>query len=53
MKKSRVIDKYKNEYKEKVTDPDTGEVVHHNEEPLSEHYGHGYAKFKKEDDKNT
>jgi len=53
MKKSRVIDKYKDEYKEKVIDPETGEVIYHNEEPLSDHFGHGSAKFNKDDGKNA
>lgn len=47
MKKTRVIDKYNDKYIEKVVDPETGEIVHHCEEPLSAHYGHGTAKFKK------
>ena len=46
MKKERVIDKDKNLYKEIVTDPATGKVIHHTEEPLSQHSGHGSAKFK-------
>jgi|TARA_B110001450_G_C17324859_1_gene360958 hypothetical protein len=36
----------KDEYKEKVTDRETGEVIHHSEEPLSDHFGHGSAKFR-------
>lgn len=44
MKKIRVIDRDKNEYKEIVTDPKTKSVVHKCEEPLSKHTGHGYAK---------
>lgn len=48
MKKTRVIDKYNDKYHEKVTDPETGDVVHHCEEPLSDHFGHGSDKFKKE-----
>lgn len=51
MEKSRVIDKYNNKYKEKVTDPETGTIIHECEESLSEHFGHGSAKFK--DDKNA
>lgn len=47
LKKERIIDKDTNHYKETVVDPTTGEVVHHSEEQLSEHYGHGAAKFKK------
>lgn len=46
MTKERIIDKDKDLYKETVIDPSTGEVVHHNEEPLSKHFGHGSAKFK-------
>lgn len=50
MKKERVIDRDRDYYKETVIDPKTGKVIHHNEEPLSEHFGHGTAKFKKSDD---
>jgi hypothetical protein len=31
---------------EHVEDPDTGEVLHHEDHPLSEHRGHGSAKLK-------
>ncbi len=41
MKKERVIDHKNNRYKETIVNPETGEVVHHNEEPLSAHRGHG------------
>src|SRR5215831_19935015 len=37
----RIIDKENNHYKEVVTDPATGEIVHLCEEPLSLHTGHG------------
>ncbi|SRR6266481_2789512 len=47
MKKERLIDRAKDHYKEVVTDPDTGSVVHYSEEPLSQHRGHGSAKKKK------
>ena len=47
MKKRRVIDKNNDKYLEIVVDPETDEVVHHCEEPLSEHFGHGSAKPKK------
>jgi hypothetical protein len=40
----RLIDRKNDLYREHVEDPDTGEVIHHNEEPLSEHRGHGSAK---------
>ncbi len=39
----RVIDKNHDSYYEHVEDYD-GTVLHHCEEPLSEHYGHGSAK---------
>lgn len=42
----RIIDRAKNWYKELVTDPKTGNVVHHCEEPLSQHQGHGTARTK-------
>ncbi len=35
-------------YAETVTDPDTGEIIHHHEEPLTDHRGHGSAKKKKD-----
>ena len=40
----RVIDRENNGYFERVTDYETGEVIHIHEEPLSEHRGHGSAK---------
>lgn len=49
MKKSRVIDKYSDKYYEKVTDPESGDIIHHCEESLSDHFDHGSARFKKED----
>lgn len=45
MKKTRIIDKRNNTYQEIVTDPRNGDVVHYCEEPLSDHFGHGSAKF--------
>lgn len=50
MQKERVLDKDNDHYKEIVIDPKTGEVIHHNEEPLSKYFGHGSAKFKKNDE---
>jgi hypothetical protein len=47
VKKSRTIDKDKNLYQETIINPDTKEVIHHCEEPLDEHIGHGSAKSKK------
>ena len=41
------IDRDSNIYSEKVTDIETAEVIHQNQEPLSAHTGHGSAKFKK------
>lgn len=42
----RIIDRDNDRYSEKVTDYDTGEVIHHCEEPLSMHKGHGSDKRK-------
>ncbi len=47
MKKIRVINRDKDEYKEIVTDPKTNSVVHKCEEPLSKHTGHNSAKKSK------
>jgi hypothetical protein len=44
MHKIRVIDHENDHYKEVVTDPESGEVVHCQEEPLSQHRGHGSEK---------
>jgi hypothetical protein len=35
------VDHEADEYEETITDPETGEIIHHSEEPLSEHRGHG------------
>jgi hypothetical protein len=48
-KKERYINKDNDTYKEVVTNPKTGEIVHHCEEPLSQHKGHGSAKPKGEE----
>ena len=40
----RVIDRDKDIYLEKVTDYETGELIHECEEPLSSHTSHGSAK---------
>lgn len=40
------VDRENDRYKELITHPETGEVIHHCEEPLSEHRGHGSAKKK-------
>jgi len=47
-KKVRVIDRENDRYLEEVVDPDTGEMIHRCEEPLSQHHGHGSAKSKPE-----
>jgi hypothetical protein len=49
MKIQRVIDRAKNWYREIVQDPETGQVVHQSDEPLTEHRGHGSAKTQKMD----
>ena len=46
--KERLIDRDNNRYFERVTDYQTKEVIHECEEPLSDHFGHGTAKFKNE-----
>ena len=40
------IDRRSNQYKEVVTDPATGTIIHKCEEPLSKHRGHGNAQMK-------
>jgi len=47
MQKERIIDRKNNIYKELVVNTDTGEVVRDVEHPLTDHKGHGYAKYKK------
>lgn len=42
----RIIDRRRDLYYEKIHDPDTREVMHEVEEPLSEHRGHGSAKLR-------
>jgi predicted RNA-binding Zn-ribbon protein involved in translation (DUF1610 family) len=46
VKKERLIDRQANPkwYRETVTDPVTGQVIHHCDEPLDQHTGHGSAK---------
>ena len=44
--KARVIDRDNDRYFEKITDYESGETIHHCEEPLSQHQGHGSAKRK-------
>ena len=44
--REQIIDRDNNRYFEKVTDYESGEIIHHNEEPLSQHRDHGTAKKK-------
>jgi len=46
-KKERVIDRENDRYFEKITDPETGQVIHHCDEPLTQHSGHGTARKQK------
>lgn len=46
MKKLRIIDWLNNRYFEEIKDPETGQVIHKTDEPLSSHQGHGSAKTK-------
>ena len=50
VKHERVIDREKNWYKERVTDPDTGQVLHECEEPLTDHRGRGSARRREKQD---
>ncbi len=47
MKLERVIDWERDRYREVVTDPESGKVIHRCEEPLSQHSGHGAAKTRR------
>lgn len=46
MRLTRLFDKESDIYEEVVIDPDTGDVIHQNKEPLTKHQGHGSAKQK-------
>lgn len=46
MRKERTIDHAKDHYKEVVTDPESGEIIHQCEEPLSQHRKHGSGRGK-------
>lgn len=46
----RVIDRDNDSYSEEIMDPKTGQIIHKQEEPLSQHRGHGGAKKKKNPD---
>ena len=43
--KYRLIDRDNDKYSEKISDYKSGEIIHQCEEPLTEHFGHGSAKF--------
>ena len=43
--KEQTIDRRNDLYREFVMDPDSRAIIHQCEEPLSEHWGHGSAKF--------
>ena len=47
MQKERYIDRENNKYKETVIDPTTKKLIHKSEHALTEHTGHGSAKYKK------
>ncbi len=47
MRRSLVVDRENNRYTETVVDPETGETIHHRDEALSDHQGHGSAKASK------
>jgi DNA-directed RNA polymerase subunit RPC12/RpoP len=42
--KERIFDKQSDSYFERITDMETGEIIHECEEPFSLHRGHGDAK---------
>lgn len=44
--KERIIDRDNKRYLEKVTDPDTGELIHCCDESLRDHVNHGWARQK-------
>lgn len=45
--KTRQIDREHDMYHEIVSEQQTGEIIHECHEPLSEHFGHGSAKYQK------
>lgn len=42
-----IIDKENNLYKKRIIDKKTKKIIYECEEPLSEHQGHGSARYKK------
>jgi len=45
VQRGMVFDRAADRYKEEVSDPLTGEIIHSADEPLSEHRGHGSARM--------
>jgi hypothetical protein len=45
---NRLIDRRNDRYRETVTDPVNGAIIHSMDEPLSDHIGHGSAKKRTE-----
>lgn len=43
-RREKMEDQENDRYLEHIVNPRTGEVIHHCEEPLSQHKGHGFAK---------
>lgn len=50
--KEREIDRRNDYYREEIKNFDSVDFIHYCEEPLSAHFGHGSAKFKKNDKDN-
>ncbi len=48
--REQIIDRENDRYFERVTDYESGKVIHECEEPLSQHLGHGADKKNKKDD---
>ncbi len=48
MQREKTENRRDDRYTEVVKDPNTGEIIHECDEPLSEHQGHGSAKRKKD-----
>jgi hypothetical protein len=52
VQKGRLVDKENDWYEEIIIDPKTGDVIHETKEKLSNHYGHGSAKPKQQENSN-
>ena len=48
-RREKIEDSERDQYFEHITDGETGETLHHCEEPLSKHRGHGSAKCDSKD----